>query len=496
MAVTSEVSRSGPYNGNGIATAFAYGFKIFNEGDLVVIQTSVAGIETVVPDTDYTVTGVLSDAGGEVTLDTAPSGDGTDDNSEKVTILRRLDYTQPMDLRTQGKLPAEVLERAHDRAVMLIQQVKDEASRSLRLPEGESGSETTTVLPPINERKGMSLGFDPTTGQPGAYSPLGDTTVSAAMIPVVQAATTDAARTAMGPFDEGDLALTDVATNNASTTKHGLMKKLSGVATEFLNGLGAWTSTLLSYFIESRNVAAPNATVPVHALSAAGAETNIDVAIVPKGSGGVAFQVADGTATAGNKRGARSLDAQTARQAANEVASGEGSAIIAGVHCQASHGQALAHGVKARSKDAYSRAHGGLLNAGTLLAQGEEYVATISTADATPTDLEASSGGDCVPLNDDNEAVMITAQVVGYQAGGTANAGGYVVEATAKRETGAGSVVLVGSVVVRAQENNAAWDCTAIADTSSGGVNIRVTGAAGVTIKWCAWIRVARVQRS
>ena len=32
--------------------------------------------------------------------------------------------------------------------------------------------------------------------------------------------------------------LTDVTTGNASTDKHGYLKKLSGVATEFLNGLG------------------------------------------------------------------------------------------------------------------------------------------------------------------------------------------------------------------------------------------------------------------
>ena len=39
---------------------------------------------------------------------------------------------------------------------------------------------------------------------------------------------------------DGGLTLTDVTTNNASTTKHGFLPKLSNVATEFLNGQGSY----------------------------------------------------------------------------------------------------------------------------------------------------------------------------------------------------------------------------------------------------------------
>jgi hypothetical protein len=37
-----------------------------------------------------------------------------------------------------------------------------------------------------------------------------------------------------------DLSLSDVTTNDASITKHGFLKKLSNVATQFMNGVGAW----------------------------------------------------------------------------------------------------------------------------------------------------------------------------------------------------------------------------------------------------------------
>jgi hypothetical protein len=43
-----------------------------------------------------------------------------------------------------------------------------------------------------------------------------------------------------GQLDEDALALTDVTTNNAATTKHGFLKKLSNTATEYMNGAGNW----------------------------------------------------------------------------------------------------------------------------------------------------------------------------------------------------------------------------------------------------------------
>lgn len=43
-------------------------------------------------------------------------------------------------------------------------------------------------------------------------------------------------------YVEANLTLTDVTTNNASTSKHGFLKKLSNVSTEFMNGEGDWAT--------------------------------------------------------------------------------------------------------------------------------------------------------------------------------------------------------------------------------------------------------------
>lgn len=45
-----------------------------------------------------------------------------------------------------------------------------------------------------------------------------------------------------GAVVEADITLADNTTNNAATTKHGLLKKLSNVATEYMDGTGAWST--------------------------------------------------------------------------------------------------------------------------------------------------------------------------------------------------------------------------------------------------------------
>jgi hypothetical protein len=45
-----------------------------------------------------------------------------------------------------------------------------------------------------------------------------------------------------GTLAEAALALTDITTNNASTAKHGFLKKLSNSATEYMDGTGSWST--------------------------------------------------------------------------------------------------------------------------------------------------------------------------------------------------------------------------------------------------------------
>lgn len=78
----------------------------------------------------------------------------------------------------------------------------------------------------------------------------------------------------------------------------------------------------IGWVLQSRSTASPNAAIPVHALTATGAEENIDLVLAPKGNGAILAQVPDGTALGGNKRGTNAIDLQMGRSTAAHVASG------------------------------------------------------------------------------------------------------------------------------------------------------------------------------
>lgn len=66
--------------------------------------------------------------------------------------------------------------------------------------------------------------------------------------------------------------------------------------------------------------------------SATNAATNVNAAIIPKGTGAILADLPDGTATGGNARGASAVDLQHVRSAATQVASGANSTISGGLN--------------------------------------------------------------------------------------------------------------------------------------------------------------------
>jgi hypothetical protein len=143
MTVSSEVSKSGPFNGNGVTTAFNYEFKIEDKSQLNVVKTSVDGVETsLVVDVNYTVTNVGSEGGGQAILFIAPV------TGETITNLRNVPFTQEMDLENQGAYFAETVEDAFDLAAMRDQQLKEELSRAVLV---QLGQDPITIAPGLED---------------------------------------------------------------------------------------------------------------------------------------------------------------------------------------------------------------------------------------------------------------------------------------------------------------------------------------------------------
>lgn len=138
MAVTSQTSKV-QYDCNGVQLVFPFAFRIFKPEDLTVILTSAAGVDTtLVYGPGYEVAAAMGGYvnGGTVTVRTAYA------TGNKLLIIRNLAYTQELDLQAGGAMPAESLEAAIDRTVLLTQQLAEESSRTLKIP-ATSGEEAT-----------------------------------------------------------------------------------------------------------------------------------------------------------------------------------------------------------------------------------------------------------------------------------------------------------------------------------------------------------------
>lgn len=183
--------------GNGATTVFAYSFAMPAGSDRLYF-TDATGAQTLIASQNYTITGVGQPTygggpqGGTVTypLSGSPIPVGT-----SLTLLRMVADTQPNSFVNQGGLWPQVVEQSDDNLEMQIQQIAEIVSRALVVSVSELGPEPP--LPPAAIRAGKYLTFDQ-NGNPTVGQPIGNATVSAAMIPVIAAATTQVALSLLG----------------------------------------------------------------------------------------------------------------------------------------------------------------------------------------------------------------------------------------------------------------------------------------------------------
>lgn len=161
MTISTTDSRIS-YNGNGVTTVFSFPYRFLVNGDLVVVEVSALGVETVKTlTTHYTIVGAGADAGGSVTMLVAPA------TGVRLVIYRDTDIVQETDYISGDSFPAESHERALDRLTMIMQEKTpgpaSGATRAIVIPVGDPSTVTTT-LPPSIARLGKFLMFNTTTG--------------------------------------------------------------------------------------------------------------------------------------------------------------------------------------------------------------------------------------------------------------------------------------------------------------------------------------------
>lgn len=143
MSLSSTTDRVS-YAGNGATLGFSFPYKFFAEADLaVLVKNNTTGVETTKTlTTHYTTTGVGAEAGGTVTMITAPA------TGETIVIYRNKSAIQELEIGDNGKIPADNLEKELDKIVMMIQRNKNLLGRTIRLPEGFIAT-FSTLLPAL-----------------------------------------------------------------------------------------------------------------------------------------------------------------------------------------------------------------------------------------------------------------------------------------------------------------------------------------------------------
>lgn len=310
-----------------------------------------------------------------------------------------------------------------------------------------------------------------------------------------------------------------VGTNGQVLTSGGAAANISWTT---IGGLTGFTAAL--------NTAAPNATNNVSSLTASGGTANQFAAFAPKGTGGILAAIPDSTATGGNVRGTNSVDLQTTRSAATQVANGNNSVIIGGnnntasgtngvvlggISNTASGTASLVAGEQSIANSTYGQAFGGYATSRAIVGysgyapaapiasavgvnqQGFMSVG-VQTTDATPTILRSNTSAAAstnqlyVPLNG-----IVTFQIlVACGITGASNAKAWKFEGAAKKGATEATTIFVGALtktVIGADAGASTWDVAVTANTTTGAITITATGQAATTIRWNASIVTSEV---
>ena len=150
MTVADNTSRN-QYTATSGQTVFAYTFEIVDKGDIVVLQNGT----TLSEGTDYTVSNVGNDNGGNVTLTSgATAGD-------ILTLYRDMPYARTQNYTNSGDFLASEVNSDFDNLWLAGEQTNRSFSQSIRKPITDSDS-ISMELPEAATRVNSFLTFDST----------------------------------------------------------------------------------------------------------------------------------------------------------------------------------------------------------------------------------------------------------------------------------------------------------------------------------------------
>ena len=158
------------FTGNGTAGPFAFAFQVNATSEVKVYVDSTEKTET----SHYTV--ALNSSTGAGTISFTTGNHPT--SSQTITIISDIPLSRTSVYTSGGQLTASSLEDDFDTNMFVHQQTNEEINRSLRQAEHDVLDGADMSLPVKADRLGKVLGFNSSSGNPEAVSPL--TTASVA----------------------------------------------------------------------------------------------------------------------------------------------------------------------------------------------------------------------------------------------------------------------------------------------------------------------------
>ena len=150
MTVADNTSRN-QYTATSGQTVFAYTFEIVDKDDIVVLKNGT----TLSEGTNYTVSNVGNDSGGNVTLTVgATAGD-------ILTLYRDMPYARTQNYTNSGDFLASEVNSDFDNLWLAGEQTNRSFSQSIRKPITDSDS-ISMELPEAADRANKYLSFDAT----------------------------------------------------------------------------------------------------------------------------------------------------------------------------------------------------------------------------------------------------------------------------------------------------------------------------------------------
>ncbi len=169
IATIAENDRKERFIATAGQTVFPYDFPIYAAADLQVRRERAGAITLLALGTDYSVTGVENQTGGNVVLTTGANA------GDIIVILSAMSTARATQFVNGGDLAAAALEAELNRIRILFQQNARDGRNALLFPPTDPVMQD---LPPITLRANRFLAFD-ASGQPIAATPIAGTVLDA-----------------------------------------------------------------------------------------------------------------------------------------------------------------------------------------------------------------------------------------------------------------------------------------------------------------------------